>query len=425
MNRPDPTTEPDAIRWDAADGLLPSARTPEGFVFAEAHATRPGILLYRRQDGTTARELIPEEELLKPAVLASLAGKPVTREHPTSGRVTTDNAAQVSVGSLMDEVTYDEVGGFVKVRMIVHRQDGIDYIDQGNTQVSVGRVCKMDPTPGTHPKFGAYDAVQRDIRFNHLAITRAGRAGPDVALRVDSADFAIQEPPMPTIEERFAALPDAVRTDGSDLLRLVEDAMTEIAALRKGLAKEEEKHGMTRAELDAARKDGEGWKGKFDAACGERDAMKTSMDALTAKVAEMDAAGKAKDETMATMEPKMDSAAVHASHTAWLRERAPLLGLAAMHKLDSATVDALDNPALRRAVAKAIVPDLRNDASDEYIAGLLVTATRTDAQEQWAAIGAALAPKPVTTRTDSAPDPVGADPFRAAFTATRSPTQAK
>jgi hypothetical protein len=110
-----------AIRVDNGTELLPAHRTREGFLFAEARATRPGVLVYRRGDGTTVRELIPPEELQDRAVLASLGGKPVTREHPIEGIVTVDTAARDAVGSLMDEVVYDEADGFVKVRMIVHQ----------------------------------------------------------------------------------------------------------------------------------------------------------------------------------------------------------------------------------------------------------------------------------------------------------------
>jgi hypothetical protein len=58
-------------------------------------------------------------------------------------------------------------------------------------EVSCGYRCRLDLTPGTTPDGERYDAVQRDVVYNHVALVPRGRAGRDVALRLDAADNQI------------------------------------------------------------------------------------------------------------------------------------------------------------------------------------------------------------------------------------------
>lgn len=378
----------ESVRHDSLPGLMSPTKTADGFLIAEAYVTRPGVLVYRRADGSTVRELIPDEELRDPAVLASLGGKPVTLEHPGEGLVTPRNAGQVSVGSVLGEVESLEEG-LIKVRIAVHRADALTHLEAWN-QVSVGRTCRVDPTPGVHPKHGRYDAVQRGIRFNHLALTKAGRAGPDIAVRMDGADFA--EECMLTLEERLDAFvnDETVRADGAGVLQLMQDAFEEMRGLKRRLEKADADSATGKAEMDKL-------KAEYDAKCGEYDAMKAKLDEMSKKADEASAGMEKAEEEKKGMAPKMDAAQELAFHNAWLAERAPLLDAAQRLKLDSVTD--LDNAALRRALAAKIKPDLRADASDDYIAGLL--ATHATGTAGWDHISAALA-----KRTDSAPSPV-------------------
>lgn len=54
-----------------------------------------------------------------------------------------------------------------------------DEIEAGKKELSMGYFCDYELTPGT---FGGqhYDAVQRNIRGNHIALVEEGRMGPDV-----------------------------------------------------------------------------------------------------------------------------------------------------------------------------------------------------------------------------------------------------
>ncbi|MFU8803619.1 MAG: DUF2213 domain-containing protein, partial [Bradymonadaceae bacterium] len=173
-------------RYDRGE-LKSAVRTDEGYYLVEGFVSRPGVLEYRQADGSIRRELVLPEELHRADSLATLARKPVTVEHPPEF-VSPENVEKYGVGDTDGEVEVEAMGGFVKVKMAVRRKDGIAAIDQGIKELSPGYLCDLEETPGDHPEWGRYDAIQRNRRYNHTAITRAGRAGSQVSLRADSAD---------------------------------------------------------------------------------------------------------------------------------------------------------------------------------------------------------------------------------------------
>lgn len=63
-----------------------------------------------------------------------------------------------------------------------------DEIKNGKKELSCGYFCKYDLTPGVYNGVH-YDAVQRDLRGNHIALVDNGRMGHDVRV-MDSFNFA-------------------------------------------------------------------------------------------------------------------------------------------------------------------------------------------------------------------------------------------
>jgi len=155
-------------------------------VFAEGYAAKVGILRYRNRDGSVTREFVPEETLSDPAYLATVAACALTYTHPKAD-VSPDNFGEVGTGNLGEEVVFDN--GFVRVKVIARRKDAIQAMDDGVRELSCGYTCEIDPTPGTHPEFGEYDAIQRNRRNNHVALVPRGRAGPEVGIRVDAEEI--------------------------------------------------------------------------------------------------------------------------------------------------------------------------------------------------------------------------------------------
>lgn len=169
-------------RYDRGE-LLPPQDGPAGTLLVEGFAAREGVLTYRTADGTIRREYVPAETLAASA--AGLARAPVTLEHPAED-VSPDNVGRLGVGDTDGEISVER-GGFVRVRLAVRRRDAVDAIRRGKQELSPGYRVRVEMTPGTHPVYGAYDGIQREREYNHLAIVDAARGGHEVRIRADAA----------------------------------------------------------------------------------------------------------------------------------------------------------------------------------------------------------------------------------------------
>jgi len=175
-------------------------RTPQGGVRVDAAFTRVGVLAYRDGMGREWREYRPEEEVFRADSLSTLCAAPATLLHPDH-LVTADTWRADARGHLVDDVRRD--GAFAAGSIIV--QDGEvarrvllgDEDPDALRDLSCGYSCDVDQTPGVTPTGDRYDAVQRNIVYNHVALLPkgAGRAGTSVGLRMDAAEI---EAPMPT-----------------------------------------------------------------------------------------------------------------------------------------------------------------------------------------------------------------------------------
>ena len=168
------------------------------------YAAKPAVCV-PSADGTTTRELIPAEELHRPDSLATLARAVLTLEHPRED-VGPANVSEYSVGDLDGEVVVER-DGFVKVRLAIRRGDAIDAFRRGVRELSTGRTVRIDATPGVHPTLGPYDAIQRDLRYNHLALTAKGRNGPSIRVRADGAYQITEDKTLMNRISRMFCLP--------------------------------------------------------------------------------------------------------------------------------------------------------------------------------------------------------------------------
>jgi hypothetical protein len=180
----------ESIRFDAVK-LTKVERTPEGYLRCDASIGRVGVFEYKRPDGSTRREYRPAEEVFAPESIASAIGKPATDLHP--GLVTSKSVRALRVGGPLDTPRQD--GTHLVVRMQIEDAPAVEAVEAGKRQdISSGYVVREDHTPGVHPVYGAYDLVQRQIRYNHFALLPpgAGRQGRDVALRLDAQQESSQ-----------------------------------------------------------------------------------------------------------------------------------------------------------------------------------------------------------------------------------------
>lgn len=260
-------------RFDVAT-LGNAERTPQGFLRIPAYLTRVGVLEYRRADGTVVRELRPRDEVFKADSLATLSAAPVTDLHPTE-MVTPANVRELQIGHVSEQVRAD--GALVAGHVTVQEASAIAAVQAGKRrELSCGYACRIDATPGVY-EGEPYDQVQRDITYNHVALgpRNWGRAGRDVALRVDAADGGGAETDVFRLDKSDAlsvaivAPPDdgghmelvTIRVDGIDA------EVTKPAAqlVEKAIATRDDALAEAIAERDALIAERDALKGRFDA----------------------------------------------------------------------------------------------------------------------------------------------------------------
>lgn len=170
-------------------------RTGAGAVRVPATISRTGVQHYPA-DGLV--EYRPDAEVFADASLASLASVPVTLGHPPVG-VSPGNAREYTIGHVTDAAPEARVKvdgsdeQWVRTTLIVGDGAALRAIDAGAAlEVSCGYSCDLDMTPGVAPDGTKYDAIQRNIIFNHVAILTAdqkARAGAEAKLRLDNGNI--------------------------------------------------------------------------------------------------------------------------------------------------------------------------------------------------------------------------------------------
>lgn len=142
----------------------------------------PGVLNY---NGTS--ELIPDSELFSEETVNSFKGVPIVVEHP--GIVDSGNWKNHIVGSMGDSIRKADnrlVGEFT-----IYDSSVNERIQSGDlVELSICRFAEIDVTPGVYEGV-KYDAIQRKLRGNHVALTVKGRAGKSAKIitRLDSGEF--------------------------------------------------------------------------------------------------------------------------------------------------------------------------------------------------------------------------------------------
>lgn len=150
----------------------------------DATVSKPGVYNYTRADGTVVREYLPPEEVIKADSLASLEDATVTHRHP-GNMVDPGSWGTVSIGHARNARAD---GNRAAATLVISRADAQSKIGTELVEVSRGVKVRVDETPGVTPEGEHYDAVQRDVVYNHIAVGPRGwgRQGSDVALRLDS-----------------------------------------------------------------------------------------------------------------------------------------------------------------------------------------------------------------------------------------------
>ena len=292
--------------------------------------TRTGVFEYRDGKGGIRRELRRADDVFAEDSLASYRNKPITKGH--HGKVSAATVKKHQIGTVTGQGRQD--GENVISDIVIHDPRVIKQ--DGWKELSVGYSVDLIEEPGEY-NGERYDAIQTNIRVNHLAVVPVGRAG-NARLNLDAADAATL-----THDQEDDPIMDKVRLDSG----IEYDAAPEVAQAYKQ-------------------------------ACAD---AKTAQDKADQEAARADAAEKAKTDAEAKIEQIKQDAVTQA------RARLELEGVAKEHKVKFAE-DAAD-----RDIKVGVIQAVRGDAdlaekSDAYVDAAYDIATseakerRSDAAEQ-------------------------------------------
>lgn len=168
-------------------------KTPEGYLICiDAILSRTGKQEYKRSelfgDSCDDSENIvyvdrTDDEVFSEQSLASFENKPICLEHPDED-VNVDNHNKLSVGFVRDIHKGVDNGQPVMMGTLVFTdKTAIELIENGEyKELSCGYDCDIADEK---------ELIQRNIRGNHVALCKQGRAG--IARIVDSVDYKIKE----------------------------------------------------------------------------------------------------------------------------------------------------------------------------------------------------------------------------------------
>ncbi|EAA0329194.1 DUF2213 domain-containing protein [Listeria monocytogenes] len=161
--------------------------TKEGYLTVKAPVTRPGVFPYQRADGGIQLEAKLPENLFSGETIQSLNAKPVTNDHPAEP-VNASNHQKYAKGTTHTDACVSDNKLFVSFTITDSKT--IQAVQDGKRELSLGFESEVVKESGTYAG-ERYDAVQKSVLINHLAIVDEGRVGPEIAIRGDSAAFMI------------------------------------------------------------------------------------------------------------------------------------------------------------------------------------------------------------------------------------------
>ena len=243
--------------------------TAGGYLVATARVARTGVQHYTGaqidpdnalgvRDRARVAVYRSPESVFDASSLATYAHRPVTLNHPATF-VTSDTWRDVAVGQTGEDVVRD--GQFVRVPLVLMDAAAIKAVNGGTRQLSMGYSAEIKLVDGVSPDGEPYDAIQTDLRMNHLAVCRVARGGPELVIGdskghpkmpnrtividsipvdMDAQAAAIVERALATMQAALAAAEKALadltsasaaETDKADKALAAKD--TEIANLKK------------------------------------------------------------------------------------------------------------------------------------------------------------------------------------------------
>jgi hypothetical protein len=317
-------------------------RTDAGFLRIPIRATRTGVFTYYNGDGTIRREVRLPEEVFHPDSMPTMAGIPLTIRHPEE-LVTVDNVEEHTIGLTGDQIEKAE-GKFLDIMGTITKKGAIEdlqkKVDAGITQeVSCGYLCELEFKPGVY-NGERYDAIQRNIRYNHLALVDRGRAGKDVKIKLDGDDAVFYH------EYKGAISMKKITIDGVEFE--VEDKVAE--AIEAKMKKDQ-------SDLASQKKRADENETKLAEVKKEKDQAEAKKDSAESKLSNLE------KENKELKEKRIDQADLDKA----VEERAQVCSVAGKF-IPEFKKDGKTNLEIKKEVIKAVSPDLKLDEkSEDYV----------------------------------------------------------
>lgn len=281
-------------------------RTPEGFLKGRAIVTNVGVFPYRLSNGTIRNELRPPEEVFMPESRETLKNVPLANEHPEKGEINIYNIKDEQIGYAGDDVRRDEY--HLSLPMTITDAETIEDIKEGKRGLSCGYKVDLEEKPGVWMGM-PYDAIQKNIRYNHLAVVDQGRAGDNARIKMDSVNaVGVQEINNQGVKsmlkkitidgaeyEAEAPVITAYTRAKEELEKVKTDSSTEIETLKTVSKKVEAERDQLKEENETLKK---------DAADFEKTKPKELEKAVEARLVILDAAKRAEIDVKEDMSEK-------------------------------------------------------------------------------------------------------------------------
>lgn len=315
-------------------------RTNDGYMAVRARAARTGVYAYTGRevdpenkhglrDEASVNVLRDESAVFDKAAVHSFIGKPITDDHPAQAVTASnwrDHGRGVVMGAIRD-------GDHLAFDLILMDEATIAKVDAGKAELSNGYSAKLE--------FGDFEAAdgtkcqvrQTAIAGNHVAIVDRGRAGPSCRI----GDVALCDALPKTLFDTKEQSVNTMLIDG--LTVDVGNAETAKATITTILA---------------AR----------DAATGKVSDLETSLAAKDTEIATLKTEKKALEDAKPTPAQLRDAAKTYAQ----VADKAKALGVT--------VTDAMDEPAIMRAVVDAKMGETAKEWTDDAVAASFAVLTK-------------------------------------------------
>ncbi len=236
-------------------------RTADGYLVADAKVARTGIQEYLgsevgRPGVHRVRVYRPENEVFSRDAMHSYAHRPMTDNHPAE-MVNADNWKDLAIGQTGEDVARD--GEFVRVPLVLMDSAAIKAFEDGKRELSMGYTADIVFGDGETPDGEKYDAIQTNLRMNHLALVDRARGGDQLRIGDDNHQSIKEKSTMSDIKTR-TILVDGLSVETTDAgAQAIEKLQKDLADAEKLYVEATDSHKTDIAAKDKeiAKKDAE------------------------------------------------------------------------------------------------------------------------------------------------------------------------